>query len=231
MNIQRISHSQHNVHSQAYKPVVWEVLHFPTFPPRTSDVNGGWPWFVSYHKEVGNSSAAQNHGSRNTPSAVHLFPQPSVWPNEKGTWCVAPLSSHLIQQSLVGSVDNPLQFYLRILVLRLSVTGSVLTRLGRKKPDTVQMHLLAVCQFLAPWRVTAHQARLSRPSPSAYNVSEYGHGVGPCSSSHSAGDADATHSLLPVVQSFGDSHTNQIVLPYCSSFINELSISVNHGRD
>ena len=77
MNIQRISHSQHNVHSQAYKPVVWEVLHFPTFPPRTSDVNGGWPWFVSYHKEVGNSSAAQNHGSRNTPSAVHLFPQPS----------------------------------------------------------------------------------------------------------------------------------------------------------
>ena len=149
MNIQRISHSQHNVHSQAYKPVVWEVPHFPTFPPRTSDVNGGWPWFVSYHKEVGNSSAAQNHGSRNTPSAVHLFPQPSVWPNEKGTWCVAPLSSppHPTKLGRVGK-QSP-SVYLRILVLRLFRHRLGTHQVGTKKTDAVQMHLLAVCQFLA----------------------------------------------------------------------------------
>lgn len=149
MNIQRISHSQHNVHSQAYKPVVWEVPHFPTFPPRTSDVNGGWPWFVSYHKEVGNSSAAQNHGSRNTPSAVHLFPQPSVWPNEKGTWCVAPLSSppHPTKLDRVGRQSpSVLPSY--------SCTSSFPSPARcspgwDEKPDAVQMHLLAVCQFLA----------------------------------------------------------------------------------
>ena len=56
---------------------------------------------------------------------------------------------HLIQQSLVGSVDNPLQFYLRILVLRLFRYRLGAHQVGTKKPDAVQMHLLAVCQFLA----------------------------------------------------------------------------------
>ena len=82
-----------------------------------------------------------------------------------------------------------------------------------------------------PWHVTAHRARLPHPFQSTYNVSEYGHGAGPCSPFRSAGDAGATYSLPLVAQVIWDSRTNQIVLPYCSSFINELSISVNHGRD
>ena len=82
-----------------------------------------------------------------------------------------------------------------------------------------------------PWHVTAHRARLPHPFQSTYNVSEYGHGAGPCSPFRSAGDAGATYSLPLVAQVIWDSRTNQIVLPYCSFFIDESSISVNHGRD
>ena len=159
MNIQRISHSQHNVHSQAYKPVVWEVPHFPTFPPRTSDVNGGWPWFVSYHKEVGNSSAAQNHGSRNTPSAVHLFPQPSVWPNEKGTWCVAPLSSPPHPTKL-GRVGRQSPSVLPSYSCTSSFPSPARCSPGWDEKNRCRPNAPA-CRLPIPrpWRVTAHQAR------------------------------------------------------------------------
>ena len=55
---------------------------------------------------------------------------------------------HLIQQSLIGSVDNPLQFYLRILVLRLFRRRLGARQGGTKRPDAGQMRLLSYMLLL-----------------------------------------------------------------------------------
>ena len=57
--------------------------------------------------------------------------------------------SHFIHQYLVGTIDNPLEFHLRTFALRFFGYQLGAHQVRTEKADAVQMHLLALRQFLA----------------------------------------------------------------------------------